>query len=132
MNARIAIPVILAIVLSACSPKSDTAASTAVSQAAGDFNVTTRFLPDPPKKGAETITFSIKDTRGNPVKGATVSIATNMPAMSMVGPKLTANDNGDGTYAVQTNLNYATQWTFDVKIAAAGKTGVAHLVAEVR
>jgi len=132
MNARIVIPVIVAIGIAACSPKSDTAASAAASQAAGDFKVTTQFLPDPPKKGSETITFSIKDINGNPVKGATVSVATNMPAMSMVGPKLTANDNGDGTYAVQTNLNYATQWTFDVKIAATGKTGVAHLVAEVR
>jgi nitrogen fixation protein FixH len=132
MNARIAIPVILAIVLSACSPKSDTAASTGVSQAAGDFNVTTRFLPDPPQKGSETITFTIKDASGNPVKGATVSVATNMPTMSMAGPKLSANDTGDGTYAVQTNLNYATQWTFDIKIAAAGKTGVAHMVVDVR
>ena len=132
MNARIAIPVILAIVLCACSPKSDTAASAAASQAAGDFNVTTQFSPDPPKQGSETITFTIKDASGNPLKGAIVSVATNMPKMSMVGPKLSANDNGDGTYAVQTNLNYATQWTFDVNVAAAGKTGVAHLVADVR
>ena len=38
------------------------------------------------------------------------------------GAKLTAQDNGDGTYSAQTNLNYATMWTFAVTATAQGKT----------
>jgi hypothetical protein len=55
-----------------------------------------------------------------------------MPAMSMAGPTLTATDNGDGTYAAQTNLNYATKWTFDVSVSAGGKSGTAHVTEDVK
>jgi len=45
--------------------------------------------------------------------------------ISMAGPKLTAQDNGDGTYSAQTNLNYATTWTFAVTASGMGQTGSA-------
>ena len=50
----------------------------------------------------------------------------------MDGPTLTATDNGDGSYAAQTNLNYGTQWTFDVAVSANGKTGAAHITKDVK
>jgi nitrogen fixation protein FixH len=84
--------------------------------------ISTAFDPKPPHQGPETITVTVKDAMGKPVKGAKVKIATNMPSMSMAGPKLTAQDNGDGTYSAQTNLNYAMTWSFAVTASAQGKT----------
>ncbi len=92
----------------------------------------TQFAPDPPKQGPETITVTVKDASGNPVKGATVKIGSKMPSMSMTGPNLTATDNGDGTYAAQTNLNYATQWVFEIAVSAAGKNGTVHVTQDVK
>ncbi len=125
MNARLVIPVIFASVLSACSPKSDVA--TATFQDAGDFKVATQFSPDPPKQGPETITFTVKDANSSPLKDAIVSIKSDMPTMSMAGPKLNATDNGDGTYSVQTTLNYATEWDFAINVMAGGKSGTANI-----
>ena len=133
MPVRFLLSVALIASLAACSAKSDTTSSaTVTAQPAGDFSVATQFTPDPPKQGSETITVIVKDAGGNVVKGATVKISSTMPAMSMVGPTLNATDNGDGTYAAQTNLNYATQWVFDIRIASAGKTGTAHVTQDVK
>jgi nitrogen fixation protein FixH len=124
----------LSVLLIACSSKSQTTSSTttATAQTAGDFTMATRFSPDPPKQGAETITIVLNDAGGNAVKGATVTIGTNMPSMSMTGPTLTATDNGDGTYSAETNLNYATQWTFDVRARAGTKSGKLSVKADVK
>jgi nitrogen fixation protein FixH len=134
MFSRMILSVALVATLTACTSKSETSSSTTATQAqtAGAFTVATQFAPDPPKKGPETITVTVKDASGNPVKGATVKIVTKMPTMSMDGPVLAATDNGDGTYAAQTNLNYATQWTFDIAVYADGKTGTAHVVQDVK
>jgi hypothetical protein len=75
----------------------------------------------------------VKDADGNAVRDATVAIATDMPDMSMKGPKLTAQDNGDGTYSARAILTYATTWTFDVKVTSRdGKTGSAQAKATVK
>jgi hypothetical protein len=124
----------LALALAGCSSKTDTSSTTtaASAQPAGDFAISTQFSPDPPKQGAETITIGLEDAGGSPVKGAAVTIATNMPSMSMAGPTLTASDNGDGTYSAQTNLNYATAWTFDVRAKAGAKSGHVTVKADVK
>jgi nitrogen fixation protein FixH len=129
---RLALSLFLVAALAACSSKSDTSTSTAQGQQAGDYTIATQFAPDPPKQGPTTLTVSVKDASGNPVKGATVKIVSKMPSMSMDGPTLNATDNGDGTYAAQTNLNYATQWTFDVAVSANGKSGTAHVTEDVK
>ncbi len=50
----------------------------------------------------------------------------------MTGPTLTAADNGDGTYSAQTNVNYATQWGFDIRAKAGTKTGKLSVKADVK
>jgi nitrogen fixation protein FixH len=123
----------LTLALAACSSKTDTTSSTtSAATQSGGLSIATQFAPDPPKQGPETITVTVKDSSGNPVKGAGVKIVTKMPAMSMDGPTLSASDNGDGTYAAQTNLNYGTQWTFDVTVSASGKTATSHVVQDVK
>ncbi len=134
MLRRISVSFVLVATVAACTPKAETSSRTTVTQAqtAGAFSVATQFSTDPPKQGPQTITVTVKDASGNPVKGATVKIVTKMPTMSMTGPTLAATDNGDGTYAAQTNLNYATQWTFAVSVSAGGKSGVAHVTQDVK
>jgi nitrogen fixation protein FixH len=122
----------LALTLASCSSKADSTSTTTAEQQAGDFTISTRFSPDPPKQGPETITIGLKDATGSPVKGATVTIVTTMPSMSMSGPTLTAADNNDGTYSAQTNLNYATPWTFDIRAKAGAKTGHVSVKADVK
>jgi nitrogen fixation protein FixH len=134
MFRRLLVSLVLVATVSACASKTETSSSTTATaaQTAGPFSVATLFSTDPPKQGPETITVTVKDASGDPVKGATVKIVTKMPAMSMAGPTLAATDNGDGTYAAQTNLDYATQWTFDISVSAGGKNGVAHVTQDVK
>ncbi|MDQ6943176.1 MAG: FixH family protein [Candidatus Eremiobacteraeota bacterium] len=134
MFRRVVISFVLVAAFTGCASKSDTSSSTTAAQAqtVGPFSVATQFAPDPPKQGPETITVTVKDAGGNPVKGASVKIVTKMPTMSMSGPTLTTTDNGDGTYAAQTNLNYATQWTFDISVSAGARSGVARVVEDVK
>ncbi|MDQ6766875.1 MAG: FixH family protein [Candidatus Eremiobacteraeota bacterium] len=118
--------------LAGCSTKTGSAGSSnAPVSSSGDFSMTLAFEPTPPKQGAETLTLTIKDSNGNPVKGASLTIATTMPAMSMTGPSLKPQNNGDGTYSVVTNLNYGTKWVFDVTASAAGKYGKAEFAQDV-
>lgn len=131
MNRNLVLGAALIVALAACSSKTETTTTTQ-SQPAGTFTVATTFAPDPPVKGPETLTFAIKDAAGAPIKGATVKVTSNMPSMSMAGPTLAPTDNGDGTYSVQTNLNYATQWTFDVAVSANGQSGTAHVTQDVK
>jgi len=134
MFRRLIVSAALVSALAACSSKSDTSSTTTTTsaQTAGGFAVATQFSPDPPTQGPQTITVTVKDASGNPVKDATVKIRSKMPTMSMTGPNLTATDNGDGTYAAQTNLNYATQWVFEIAVSAAGKTGIVHVTQDVK
>jgi nitrogen fixation protein FixH len=135
MFRRLIVSAALIATLAACSSKSDTSSSTTTTsqaQTAGGFAVATQFSPDPPKQGPQTITVTVKDASGNPVKGASVTIGSKMPTMSMTGPNLNATDNGDGTYAAQTNLNYATQWVFEIAVSAAGKRGTVHVTQDVK
>jgi nitrogen fixation protein FixH len=94
--------------------------------------VSAALNPVPPKQGMETITITVKDAMGKPVKGAVVKVATNMPTMSMTGPTLTAKDAGNGTYVAKTKLNFATTWTFDVTASAGQQKGMTQLRADVK
>jgi YtkA-like protein len=74
----------------------------------------------------------VKDSTGSPVKGAEVKIGTTMPQMSMTGPNLIAQDNGDGTYSAVTNMNYATHWVLDVTATVGVKNAKAEFAADVK
>ncbi len=105
------------------SSHSSSTMSSARASSSGDFTMSISFDPAPPKQGDETITISVKDTNGDPVKGAAVGSTSRMPTMSMAGPMLTFQDNGDGTYSAVTTLNYATKWVFDVSVSHGDKLG---------
>ncbi len=102
------------------------------SAAVGNLRVTMAFAPDPPRKGSDILTVTLKDGTGAPVKGAIVKVDTTMPSMSMPGPSMTARNNGDGTYSARLALQYATRWQFAVSATASGKTATAHVTADVK
>ena len=119
---------------SASSSSSSSSSTTALAPASssGAYAMTMSFDPSPPKQGNETISISVRDASSNAVKGAVVKATTNMPAMSMSGPALTFQDNGDGTYSAVTNMNYRTKWVLDVKATASGKSGTAEFRQDVK
>lgn len=96
------------------------------------LTVAAAFHSNPPKQGMETILITVKDATGKPVRGASVTVASNMPTMSMSGPTAKAHDNGDGTYAAKTNINFATKWTFDIVATSKHKTVHTVLIADVK
>jgi len=105
----------------------------ALSATSNKLAVTAAFEPAPPKQGPETIVVTVKEATGKPVKGAKVTMSSNMPTMSMSGPTLKAKDNGDGTYTASTKINFATKWTFDVTASAPGsQKGSTQLAADVK
>ena len=100
--------------------------------AQGPLTVALSFAPNPPVKGLDTLTVTVRDANGNPVTGASVRIKSTMPMMSMSGPILTPPDKGSGTYTVRANLEYATTWVFDVTATANGATGTTRVTQSVK
>jgi len=124
MHKLLTAAIALVIAVTACSNRGSNSSNSGSAASGGELRVSTAFVPDPPRQGPETITVTVKDADGNAVRGATIAITTSMPDMSMKGPKLSAQDNGDGTYSARAILNYATIWTFYVKVTSGdGKTG---------
>lgn len=119
MKLLLAIPAL--IVLASCG-----------SGTSSDLAIATSFSPNPPKQGSEAIVVTLRDTSRKPVVGATVKIASSMPSMSMAGPSVDARDNGDGTYMASINLQYATNWTFEISAIANGKTTNAEVKQDVK
>lgn len=93
--------------------------------AAQPLNMAVSFSPNPPQQGTETLTVVLTDGARKPVNGALVSIATSMPTMSMGGPTIKATQARAGIYVAKVNLNFATQWKFDVS-AKSGAQSVAY------
>jgi nitrogen fixation protein FixH len=99
--------------------------------AAQSLAVAASLTPNPPKTGPTTIVVTVAES-GKPVRGAKVSIKTDMPAMSMTGPTLTATDNGDGTYSALTNLTDATTWRLRISAKSGAKSGAAVVTVDVK
>ena len=98
----------------------------------GKLSVSATFNPSPPKQGMETIIVRVKDASGKPFKGARVRVASDMPAMSMGGPTISAHDNGNGSYAAKINLNFATMWMFNISASAGKRKGSTQLHADIK
>lgn len=129
---RIIALVVAALLVAGCSSKDKQSQSSSPVAGPQDIAITTAFTPDPPQKGTETLTVTLKDGTGAPVKGATVKIDTAMPSMSMSGPSVTAHDNGDGTYTAVATLAYATTWNFTIKASANGRSAALKISREVK
>ena len=90
--------------------------------AAQPLNMTVNFSPNPPRQGTESVTIGLTDGVHKPVSGAHVTIATNMPSMSMSGPTVIAASKGNGHYAASLKIAFATRWVFTIVAKSNGKT----------
>ncbi|MHB8703587.1 MAG: FixH family protein [Candidatus Tyrphobacter sp.] len=121
-----------ALLIGGCSSKGKETQTTSAATGAQDIAITAAFTPDPPRKGVDILTLTLKDATGAPVKGASVRIDTTMPSMSMSGPTFTAKDNKDGTYTAQLALQYATTWRFAISAGAASGKGATQFTATIK
>lgn len=127
------IVVLTVMLLAGCSGKSGAPGGSGTPvTSSGDFSMKLSFEPAPPKQGSETLTLTLIDASGNPVKGAMVTMDTKMPDMQMSGPSLRLQDNGDGTYSGVANLTYQTKWVFTARATSQGKSGSADFVEDVK
>ncbi|MDQ6932457.1 MAG: FixH family protein [Candidatus Eremiobacteraeota bacterium] len=130
---KIAALVAATLLIAGCSSKGkDTQQSNSGVSGPDDLGITTAFIPNPPQKGPETMTITLKDRTGALVRGAVVKVQTTMPSMSMSGPSSVAHDNGDGTYSARFNLQYATGWQFAISAKAKSKNGRTEVRADVK
>ena len=120
----IAILIATLLVVAGCTSTSRSQSSSATNaMGARDLAVSIAFVPNPPQKGLDKLTITVKDSAGNPVPGAAITLDTSMPAMSMAGPSPVVHDNGDGTYSANLNAQYATTWRFVVSAKSGEKEG---------
>ena len=90
------------------------------------------FSPNPPTRGIERMTILLTDASGRPVDGATVTVATNMPSMSMNGPSAVATAEGDGRYVATLKLAFATRWAFTIAARKESETRTRTILQTVR
>lgn len=124
---------LMVIFVTACSSSHSAQTPTGLSpvSSSGDLTMSLSFDPTPPKQGNETIIVTVKASGGKAVTGAVVKSDAHMPDMGMTGPSLVFQDNGDGTYSAIANLNYKTNWVFDVTASQAAATSKAEFKADV-
>lgn len=121
-----------ALLIAGCGSKDKAGQSNSAALGANQLIVTTAFTPDPPQKGTDTLTVTLKDVTGAAVKGAVVKLDSAMPLMSMSGPSVIARDNGDGSYTAHLVLKYATTWRFSISARRDGKRGASEVTADVK
>ncbi|HXM19117.1 MAG TPA: FixH family protein [Candidatus Tumulicola sp.] len=124
---------LMTIFVTACSSSHTAEAPAGMSpvSASGEYTMSLSFDPTPPKQGNETIVIALKDSGGKAVTGAVVKSAAHMPSMGMTGPSMTFQDNGDGTYSAVANLNYKTNWVFDLTATQGANASKAEFKADV-
>jgi hypothetical protein len=77
--------------------------------------------------GDELLKFTLTDSTGGPVRGALVSVTSEMPSMSMSGPSGTAKDNGDGTYTMPLTIGMGGDWRVTAAVTPPGGAPAAAL-----
>ncbi len=96
-----------------------------VSKKAGPFNVTVTLDKSTPATGDNEVTVTVKDAKGQVVKGAKVIVDYSMPAMPGMPPmnyQADALAKGDG-YKATMNLSMAGPWNVIVKVRSGAQHG---------
>lgn len=101
------------------------------SESAGQYKVTFRTEPDPPKGAAENkFHVTVQDAQGKPLSHAQVRLALVMPAMPSMGmPEMRSGMelkwNGS-EYVGTGNVSMAGPWTVTVEVMRGGRTVATH------
>ena len=99
-----------------------------VSTKAGDFRLQVALAPDPPRQRGGVLEIAVNDSTGNPVEAAEVEVRFRMPAMGAMQEMRGQADvvaSGEGRYRARMDFPMDGSWDLDVKVAAAGNSGVA-------
>jgi Cu(I)/Ag(I) efflux system membrane fusion protein len=91
---------------------------------AGDLRLRLRTQPDPAKVGDNTLLIEVKDTRGQPVTDATLTLDYTMDMPGMPIEKAQALHLGEGIYEAKVRLTMAGPWGVTVSIQRPGQAEV--------
>lgn len=94
-----------------------------VKKKAGDYDVLVKLDKNPPVAGDNNIAIEVRDSSGEYITDAKVSVAYVMPAMpGMPAMKYKADTELKGNeYRAGMNLSMSGSWNVTVKITRAGK-----------
>ena len=96
--------VLLSILLTACGSTDQT------------VNINLESNPSPAAVGDMELVFTLTDSNGHPIEGATVDVAavhTDMTGMDMSGA---ATEQGNGKYAIKANFSMSGNWKLTVSV----------------
>jgi len=105
-----------------------------ITKKAGDLTIQVTIDKNPPVKGKNKVTISVKDAAGKPITNAAVSIDYGMPAMPGMGAmtyKATAPLKGE-SYQAMVDFSMAGPWFINIKIAQNGKPQTVKLNVDIK
>jgi Cu(I)/Ag(I) efflux system membrane fusion protein len=91
---------------------------------AGDLRLRLRTQPDPAKVGDNRLRIEVKDTRGQPITNATLSLEYTMDMPGMMIDKAQASHAGEGIYEAKLRFAMAGPWGVTVSIQRPGQAEV--------
>ena len=116
--------VILSVTLSpglvACGGSENSNSGSSASGAAGSLQVSLTTDPSPAKPGPVSITVEVKDTQGQPVTGAQVTLSIRHVGMTHGGIDGQLLDQGSGKYQANGSFSMAGTWRAKVDVSKQG------------
>jgi len=104
--------VMLAVLLAACGSSAPAAESTS----SKDVNIVLASVPSPAAVGDVQLLLTVTDKDGNPLEGATVTVAAEHPSMAGMGMSGQATDQGGGKYSIKANFSDPGDWVLTVTV----------------
>jgi hypothetical protein len=89
------------------------------------YRVTMTGQPSPPTVGPGILTFTLQDSSGRPVEGATVTVEGNMSHAGMIPVTGVMQSASGGEYRAALEWTMAGDWFVDVAFGLADGTTVA-------
>ncbi len=86
----------------------------------GDLQLSLSTDPNPPAAGPVTLTVEVKDAKGQPVDGATVSVSAKHTGMSHGGIDGQLASRGSGRYQASGSFSMAGTWRATVTVSKEG------------
>lgn len=112
----ISVLVIVSTLLAACGG-SATPANTTSSK---PVNIEVETNPAPAAMGDVELIFTITDTNGTPLEGATVDVSAEHTGMSGMDMSGVATDQGGGRYSIRPNFSMSGDWKLTVYVRKDG------------
>jgi multidrug efflux pump subunit AcrA (membrane-fusion protein) len=102
--------------------------SAAAHVAAGALSIDAAVQPDPPIANGDRAHVMVRDAQGQPVLGARVRLAFDMPAMGAMQAMhgaADAREDGGGRYTIPFDLGMEGSWTISLQVTAAAGAATA-------